>query len=321
MKIVAVEPLGISLMAFNSIKSEFENAGHEFIMFSNRVEDSKVITERAKDADIMVVSNIPVTRELLESLPKLKLLNIAFTGVDHVDIQACEELQITVCNAAGYSTTGVSELTIGLILDVYRKITTNDAKVRQQKTREGFLGREISGKTAAIIGTGAIGMRTASILNAMGAEVIAYSRSRKEEAKEKGIRYLGLDELLRKSDIISLHVPYTEDTRHMISEDRLMAMKSSAILINTARGQIVDYKALASALKEGKIAGAGIDVYEHEPPIPADHPLMDAPNLVMLPHIGYATAEAMENRAAIVKENVFKWLEGKPQNLIHLAGA
>ncbi len=321
MKIVAVEPLGISKSSYDLIKQEFLDAGHEFIMYHDRVEDTQVLAERAKDADVMIISNIPVSAELLKSLPKLKLLNIAFTGVDHVDIKACEELQITVCNAAGYSTVGVSELAVGLMLDVFRKITENDAKTRGQKTREGFLGREISGKTAGIIGTGAIGLRTAAILQAMGAEVIAYSRTKKEEAEDAGISYVGLEELLKKSDIVSLHLPYKQDTRYLISEDQLNLMKSSAILINTARGPIVDYHALASVLKEGKIAGAAVDVYEHEPPIPADQPLMDAPNTVMLPHIAYATEESMENRAVIVKENVLKWLEGNPQNLIYMAGA
>lgn len=317
MKITAVEPLGISENQYQKIKDEFLKNGHDFHMHADRDESAEALIERAKDSEIMIVSNIRIGREVLEKLPKLKLLNVAFTGVDHIDLQACKELNISVCNAAGYSTTAVSELAIGLILDVYRKITETEARTRSMRSREGFLGREISGKTAGIIGTGAIGMRTAGILHAMGANVIAYSRTKKQALKDIGVRYVDLDELLQQSDIVSLHVPHTEQTRHLIGVKQLEQMKASAILINTARGPVLDSKALSEALTNRIIAGAGIDVYEKEPPLENTHPLLRAPNTVLLPHIAYATEEAMKIRAEIIKENALKWMNGNPQNIIH----
>lgn len=319
MKITAVEPLGIADEQYHSIKDEFLKNGHEFYMHTDRNESAEALIERAKDSEIMIVSNIRIGKQVLANLPKLKLLNVAFTGVDHIDLKACEELNISVCNAAGYSTTAVSELAIGLILDVYRKITETEARTRSMRAREGFLGREISGKTAGIIGTGAIGTRTARILKAMGANVIAYSRTEKQEVRDLGIPYVGLNELLDKADIVSLHVPSTENTKHLIGKEQLSRMKTDAIIINTARGPVLDSQALSEALKNGTVAGAGIDVYEKEPPLENTHPLLQAPNTVLLPHIAYATKESMKTRAEIVKQNALKWMDGNPQNIIQKA--
>lgn len=316
MKIIAVEPLKISNEQYNSIQQELQEAGHEFYMYPDRSEETETIIDRAQDADIMVISNIPVIKNILENLPNLKLLNVAFTGVDHVDLKTCRQKGITVCNTAGYSTTGVSELAIGLIVDVFRKITTLEHHTRNQKGRNGFLGREIAGKTAGIIGTGAIGTQTAHILKAMGARVIASSRTERKEITEAGIEYVGMEKLLQESDIVSLHLPSTKETHHMIGENQLAIMKDSAILINTARGPIVDYQALSKALNKGTISGAGIDVYEKEPPIEPAHPLLNAPNTVLVPHIAYATHEAMKLRAEIMKNNILHYVKGKPQNVI-----
>ena len=316
MKITAVDPLNISSEQYKSIQNELKESGHEFYMYPERNEQPETIIERAKDSDIMVISNIPVTKEILDNLPKLKLLNVAFTGVDHIDLKTCHQRGITVCNAAGYSTVAVSELAIGLILDVLRKITTLEQHTRSQKSRNGFLGREIAGKTAGIIGTGAIGTRTAYILKAMGAKVIASSRTEREEVMNAGIEYVPMDTLLRESDIVSLHLPSTEQTRHLIGEKQLSKMKNTAILINTARGPVVDSHALRKALDKGTISGAGIDVYEKEPPIEPEHPLLQAPNTVLLPHIAYATHEAMAIRADIVKDNILNYAKGTPQNII-----
>lgn len=316
MKIISIEPLGIQNSQYEALRKEFHDRGHEFYMHSDRDESPEAIVHRAQEADVMIASNIPLGREIIEKLPSLKLLNIAFTGVDHVDIEACRDHNITVCNAAGYSTTAVTELTIGLMLDVLKKITAFDACTRAQKTREGFLGREISNKTIGIIGTGAIGQNVISILKAMGTNVLAYSRTEKQEVKNLGVQYVSLDKIMESSDIVSVHIPSNRETHHLLNDEKLSRMKNSAVLINAARGPIVDYVALAQLLKNGQIAGAGIDVYEHEPPIEADHDLMDAPNTVLLPHIAYATEEAMKIRAEIVKENIFQWLKRTPQNVI-----
>ena len=163
------------------------------------------------------------------------------------------------------------------------------------------------------MGTGAIGLRVARIAAAFGCRVLAYSRTKKQV---EGVEYVDLDTLLRESDIVSLHVPQTAATVGMIGERELSLMKPSAILINTARGPIVDSKALAKALTDGKIAGAGIDVFEVEPPVATDHPLFSAPNVVATPHVAFATAESMVKRAVIVMDNIDCYLNGKPQNVI-----
>jgi D-3-phosphoglycerate dehydrogenase len=159
-------------------------------------------------------------------------------------------------------------------------------------------------------------MRVAELAKVFGCNVIAYSRTKKAEAEKLGIKYVSLDELMRTSDIVSVHIPLNDSTRGLIDRDKIALMKKTAILINTARGPIVDYTALGEALKKGRIQGAGLDVFEVEPPLPKDNPLFDAPNLVVTPHIGFATQEAMITRAEITIENIKKWLDGNPQNVI-----
>jgi D-3-phosphoglycerate dehydrogenase len=173
-----------------------------------------------------------------------------------------------------------------------------------------FLGRELHGKTVGVVGTGAIGLQTIRLLLAFGCNVIAYSRTEKDEAKAWGVRYVSLDTLMAEADIVTLHVPATKETSKLIDADKIALMKPTAVLINTARGAVVDNEALAFALKEGKIAGAGIDVYENEPPLAKDYALLSAPNAVLLPHVAYATREAFDIRADIVMNTVRKWIKG-----------
>jgi D-3-phosphoglycerate dehydrogenase len=276
----------------------------------DRNEDAEVLVERMKDADIVVISNIKLTAEVLGKCPNLKMLSVAFTGLDHIDLDYCKQKSIDVFNASGYSTVAVAELAIGLMLDVYRKITEMDATTRNLGGRGMFLGRELHGKTVGVVGTGAIGLQTIRLLLAFGCNVIAYSRTEKDEAKAWGVRYVSLDTLMAEADIVTLHVPATKETSKLIDADKIALMKPTAVLINTARGAVVDNEALAFALKEGKIAGAGIDVYENEPPLAKDYALLSAPNAVLLPHVAYATREAFDIRADIVMNTVRKWIKG-----------
>lgn len=315
MKIVCVEPIGISQAQSEELKREYAAMGHEFVWYADRKEDAATLTERMRDAEVVIISNIKLPREVLAACPQLKMLSVAFTGVDHIDIDYCREHGICVCNASGYATVAVAELAIGLMLDVYRRITMLDAATRQGGTRNNFLGRELCGKTVGIVGTGAIGCKTALLLKALGCRVQAWSRSERAQMKENGIPYVDLDTLMRTSDIISLHVPLTPETHHLISAEKLALCKPTAVLINTARGNVVDMDALAKALNEGKLAGAGIDVFEKEPPLATSHPLLQAPNCVVVPHVGYATREAFDIRIGIVNDNVKAWLAGKPVNV------
>lgn len=304
MKIVAVEPIGISEERAKIIAGELAAKGHEFVCYRNRKEDAETLIHRMEDAEIVIVSNIKIGADILSQCPKLKMLNVAFTGLDHIDLAYCREHGIVVKNASGYATEGVAELAIGLMLDVYRHITVLDADIRKGGTRNNFLGKELRGKRVGIVGTGAIGTQTALLLQHFGCEVVAWSRSERDEIKAHGISYLPLDELMRTCDIISLHVPLTAETHHLISRDLLEMCKPTAVIINTARGNVVDIDALAELLTAGKIAGAGIDVYEKEPPLADNHPLFSAPNCVLVPHVGYATREAFDDRIDIILGNL-----------------
>jgi D-3-phosphoglycerate dehydrogenase len=313
MKIVQVESLGVSKQELEDAKLEFEMLGHQYIYYTDIPKGEDELIARIKDADIVNISNIKLTAKAIESCPNLKYLNVAFTGVDHVDLECCKKHGIKVSNAAGYSTEAVSELAVGLAVALMRNFSQMDGNTRKLGNRNNFLGTELCGKTVGIVGTGAIGLATARIFKAFGCKILAYSRTQKNI---DGITYTTLDELFAKSDIISLHIPANAQTKGLISKDLLTKMKETAIIINTARGPVMDNAALAELLKAGKIAGAGIDVYETEPPLPENHPLLSAPNTILLPHVGYASKEAMQKRFVIVRSNLHSYLEGRQENVI-----
>lgn len=318
MKIVVLEPLGVSEKEIREIAKPILDKGHEIEVHKDRNLDLEVLKKRAEGAEVLVLANMPLKGEVIASDEKLKMISIAFTGVDHVDLKTCKDKNLMVCNAAGYSTPSVAELAYGLIFAVLRNIVSLDKATREGKTKDGYSQSDLAGKTLGVIGTGAIGRKVAEVALAFGCKVLAYNRTEKQELKDKGVTYVSLEELLSQSDIVSLHTPLTEATKGLINAERLSMMKPNAILINTARGPIVDNNALADALKEGKIAGAGIDVFDIEPPLALDYALLSAPNTVVAPHIGFATKEAMVRRAHITFGNIEKWLEGKPQNVINL---
>lgn len=316
MKIVIVEPLGITYSKVMQAIKPIKDAGHEVVYYETRTEDTSELIKRGADAEIIIVANLPLRKAVIENCPNLKMISVAFTGVDHIDTQFCKEKGITVCNAAGYSTNAVAELTFGLAISVLRNIPKCDAAVRKEGTKAGLVGCELFGKKFGVVGTGAIGSRVAEIAMAFGCEVLAYNRSMKPQLEEKGVQFVSLEELLKQSDIVSLHVPFNGDTSKLIGVKQLELMKETAVLINTARGGVVDSEALAGALNGGKIAGAGVDVFEMEPPIPSAHPLMNSKNTVVTPHVAFASEEALYTRAGIVVHNILKWEQGMPQNLI-----
>lgn len=313
MKLVILEPLGVEQDRLLDMADEKIVGRMEIVYYDTRVEDTQTLIERSKDADVVILSNFQYRKEVIEHCPNLKMICVAFTGVDHVDMAYCRERGITVCNCAGYSNVAVADLVFGMIINLYRNIIPCNQVVRSSGTKDGLVGFELEGKKFGIIGTGAIGLRTAKIAQAFGCEVYAYSRTVKPDI---GLNYVELETLLQTCDIISLHVPQTSETIGMIDKEQFMLMKSNAILINTARGPIVNSEALAEALRSGQIAGAGVDVFEMEPPVPVEHPLFDAPNIILTPHIAFATKEALVKRAIIALDNVDAWLEGKAQNVM-----
>ena len=308
MKIVCVESLGISRERFESLREHYAAMGHEFTYYMDRQEDEETLAQRMKDADVAVISNIKLTENVLKQCSKLKYLSVAFTGLDHIDLKYCSNHGIKVQNAAGYSTTAVSELAVGMMLDLLRNIVTLNEAIRQGGSRGTFLGRELRGKTVGIVGTGAIGTATARLLLAFGAKVIAWSRTERPEVKALGITYMPLDDLLRQSDIVSLHVPLCDETRGLIGERALSLMKPTALLVNTARGPVCDIAAVGKALVESRIAGAAFDVFEQEPPLPINHLLLSTNRCLVTPHVAFATEESFAARADIVFGHVDQWL-------------
>lgn len=316
MRIKLLEPLNVPETLIEELSKPLKEAGHEFVYYDEKTTDVDELAERSADADIVMIANNPYPKEAFEKAENLEFINVAFTGVDHVDQKAAKEQDIKIANAAGYSDTSVSELVIGLTLDVYRKISVGNETIREGDQVQVYQGNEIKGKTVGIIGTGNIGLETAKLFNAFGANLLGYNRSEKEEAKELGLEYVSLDELLQQSDIVSVHLPLNDETKNTLSKEKLSLMKPEAILINAARGPIIDNDALAELLNDEKIAGAGIDVFDMESPIPEDYPLLSAKNAVLTPHVAFLTDESMVNRAHIAFENVEKYLEGHPQNII-----
>lgn len=313
MKLVILEPLGVEKEKLLALAQEKLGDRTEIVYYDSRTTDEQELAQRAGDADIAVLSNLPFRKAVMERCESLKMISVAFTGVDHVDMDYCREKRILVSNCAGYSNTAVSELVFGLALSLYRRIIPCDRAVREGKDKTGLVGFELSGKKFGVVGMGAIGTRTARLAKAFGCEVLGFNRSPRQI---EGVRMVELDTLLKECDIVSLHVPLTEQTRGLIGERELGLMKPGAILINTARGPVVDSAALADALEKGRLAGAAVDVFETEPPIPQDHPLLSAPNVVATPHVAFATKEALYQRAVIVFDNVAGYLDGKPQNVM-----
>jgi D-3-phosphoglycerate dehydrogenase len=316
MNVVIAEPLGVSIDGLRALAGEKLSGDPRLSIFETPPENNAEYISRCREADILIIANNPLNRSVIEALPNLKFVSVAFTGVDHVNLEACKKRKIHVSNCAGYSTPAVAELAIGLMISVYRHIPACDTLTRSGGTRAGHVGRELFGKTLGIVGTGAIGMRTASLAKAFGMNIIAYSRSKRNEAKDLGIEYKNLQDVFKESDIVTVHVPLNEHTVKLVSKNLIDSMKPSAVLVNTARGPIVDNEALAAALKDGRLSGAGIDVFEMEPPIPAEHPLFGAPGVTVLPHVAFATHEALERRAIIAFDNIAGYLDGSQINSI-----
>lgn len=311
-EIVIAQPLGVSKETLDTLFKPLTEKGYHLTLWDSLPADQEDLGNRISKADLAVIANYPLKKEALDKASSLKYLCVAFTGVDHVDIETCREKGIAVSNCAGYSTESVAELAVGMMLSLYRKLAEGSDAAHNGKTGAGLRGIEIKDRIVGIIGTGAIGYRTAQLVKAFGAKVIGYNRSHNHD----DITYTDLDTLLKTSDIVSVHLPLTAETRHFIDGEKLSLMKKEAILINTARGGVIDNKALAQALKEGKIAGAGIDVFDMEPPLPDDYPLLTAPHTVLTPHVGFDTEEAMKRRAAIVADNVVSFVDGKQKNII-----
>ncbi len=284
---------------------------------TTRTTNSAELIERIKDADtvINIRSAIPFPREVLEACPRLKLLSVWGTGVDHVDLVAAEELGITVSNTPGYGAPYVSEHALALALAVSRRIVQSDRRIREGGWTEGFI-EELYNKTLGVVGTGAIGRRMIQLGQGIGMKVVAWTfNPTPERAREYGVEFLELGDLLRQSDVVSLHVALTPDSEGLIGKEQLALMKPSAFLINVARGAVVDEAALVDALQDRRIAGAGLDVFEVEPLSPG-HLLTRLDNVVLSPHAGSMAYNGTMRGLEMSIENLEQFAAGSPVNVV-----
>ena len=315
MKISLLEPIGVSKEVIDELAAGFLKQGHEFVSYDTKTTDIEELKKRSAGCDIVMIANNPYPEEVIKSTDTLKMLSVAFTGIDHIGVEECKKKGIMICNAAGYSNQTVAELAVGMTIDALRNVVKADSVVRDGGTSAGIGGREICGRTVGIIGLGRIGLMTAKLFLAFGAKVIAYNYSQSEEAKQLGIEYKPLDQVLSESDIISLHLPLNDSTRGFLSKDKIALMKPDTVFVNCARGPIVDNAALAEALNNDRLGFACVDVFDMEPPLPKDYPLLHAKNTLLTPHQAFISEESMKRRAKIVFDNVYAYLAGKPENV------
>lgn len=290
----------------------------EVKLYDTKAESKDELIQRLKGAQIVI--NIRAytvfDQELLAQLPDLKLISILGTGTDNVDLKAATDRKIVVTNTPGASTDSVAEHTFALLLSVARRIAFFDRNVRSGSW-EHKIGFELRGKTIGILGLGKIGQRVAEIAKAFGMEVIAWSFTQDENrAKSIGVKLASFEEIFKLSDVVSIHVRLSKQTEKLIGKKELNLMKPSAILINTARGAIIDEVALVEALSSNQIAGSGLDVFSQEPLL-IDSPFLKLPNVVITPHLAWVTYEASARLCKMPVDNVINFLQGRPTFVVN----
>ncbi len=277
------------------------------------------ILERVQGMDVVVTKEMPVDGDTIARFPdSVQLICEAGTGYNNIDIEAARARGITVCNIPAYSTERVAHTAIMMILNLSSSMQIQQAMLargdRSNFTKCMQVSHvEVNGKVLGIVGAGNIGREVIKVAQALGMKVLAYVRT--PRADEDNLKYVSFEELLKQSDYISLHCPLTPQTRHMINKETIAMMKPTAYIINTGRGALIDEPALIEALKEGRIAGAGLDVQETEPPV-QDNPLYDMPNVILTPHMGWKGLETRQRLVSILAANIQAFDEGRPQNVV-----
>ncbi len=327
--ILCLSPLPPELVRalFSPFSEEID--GELEIEVINDPSDRERLFNALKRADVIIgdyTFRVPITREMIEHMEKVRLIAQPSTGYDHIDIEACAEKGIPVANIGGANAVTVAEYTIMTALALLRRMVEAHERTSRGEWPQWELmekgSYELYEKTWGILGLGRIGREVAKRLRGFSVEVIYYDKYRASEEVEKelNVKYVPFPRLLKSSDVISIHVPLTEETKGMIGEKELRLMKPTAILINPARGEIVDEEALAKALKQGWIFGAAIDVYSREPP-GQDHPLIKLKNvnLITTPHMAGASTDARSRIIMVTVQNVVRVLKGeKPINVVNL---
>lgn len=280
---------------------------------------SQLVLERCKGATIILTNKVVMSREILEQLPQLKFIAVTATGYNVVDTIAAKEFGIPVSNVAGYGAIAVAQHVFALLLELTNQVGLHSTGVKQGEWvnaadwcywKQPLI--ELAGLKMGIVGMGQIGLRVAKLAEAFGMTVVYHSR----KPKDLPYQFVNLDSLFATSDVISFHCPLTEKTDQLLSKQRLQQMKSTAFVINTGRGALVDETALANALAQQEIAGAAVDVLSSEPPL-ADNPLLNAPNCLITPHQAWGSQSARQRLMNILAENIRCFIDGKPQNVVN----
>lgn len=275
--------------------------------------DDALLFRLLEDAEVLWHCLRPVTADVLDAAPRLRLVQKIGVGVNTIDLDRARARSVAVCNMPGTNSRAVAEHALGLMLAVLRQVPRFDADVRAGRgwswdpARQDGLG-EICGRSIGLVGFGGIPRLLTPVLRALGARVLYTARSSRDDADAE---YRDLDALLAESDIVSLHVPLTDETRHLLDARRFAVMKPGAVLVNTARGALVDETALLHALDTGRLAGAGLDVFDREP-LPADHPLLSRPDVVLAPHVAWLTGETLARSLAVAADNCRRLALGEP---------
>ena len=278
---------------------------------------------RIGDSEIIVVNKVPITEAVLDACPNIQIICVQATGYNIVDTEACARRGIPVTNVPAYGTAAVAQFTMALMLEMCHRIGLHNHSVHQGDwaKAETFCywltpQMELAGKTLGLVGFGRIGREVGRLAKAFGMNVIAYNRSQCEEGRQIA-EYVDLDTIFAQSDIISLHCPQASETQNLINAATIAKMKDGAMLVNTARGGLVDEEALVAALESGKLRYAAVDVVSKEP-MPLDHPLLKTRKCIITPHIAWAPIESRQRLLDTVVENIRCFLEGKPQNVVNL---
>lgn len=318
MRIVVLDGYGLNPgdMSWEPLKELGET------LIYDRTPDDLII-ERAGEAEIIITNKTPITEDTLSKLPNLKYVGILATGYNIVDISAANKRNVVVTNIPAYSTDSVGQMVFALLLELCHHVKDHSDAVRRGdwSTNKDFTFWnypliELAGKNIGIIGFGKIGQKVADIAQVFGMNILAYSRTETDQSHRSNFKWVEtLDELLKVSDVVSLHCPLFEETRGLINKESLRKMKNTAFLINTSRGPVVVEEDLAQALNDGVVAGAGLDVLSKEPP-EQDNPLLKAKNCIITPHIAWATNEARERLMSIALNNIKAFLDKNPINII-----
>jgi phosphoglycerate dehydrogenase-like enzyme len=289
----------------------------EVRIFDSDATDATVLVDRLRDADVAVNirGRTRFTGDVLHACPRLRLISIWGTGTDNVDLKAAAARGITVTNTPGANAVAVAEHTVALMLAVVKQLPQADQAIRQGGWPRNLVP-QLRGKRLGIVGTGLIGREVAAMARGLGMEVVAWTFHPDHDLAGKlGFRYVELEDLLRTADVISLHLRATPETRHFLNRERLALLKPGAILVNTARGSLVDEVALLESLREKRLGGAGLDVFETEP-LPSGHPLASLPNVLPTPHAAGMTPEVIQNGLAMAVENIENFLKGTPTHVV-----